>query len=318
LAPTATIYEPLSPPATPAGVTVDEVLKAIDVPHLAAADALAWVTQRSCQLRGNVGRWSDRLMEMQRFKEWLGAPGWMSDMLLVDGHCGNVAVDKVSPMSAICASLVGVISSAERDDAQQRPGAVLLHHFCGQHLGSRDPLRGPCGLIRSLILQLLAQTVGVDHGSLGSAPSLEFIDEALLGDVRNKDVSSLCRLFCELVVRSSPARPIFCIIDGVSEIETVLHGCRDDACTVIDALLDLVEHDRAGPAVRVLLSSSERSTELAESVIPPDRRISLLAAHSLGTRSFPALFEDDVEELLLVAGEHGVWFPSRFDPEVEE
>jgi hypothetical protein len=294
-------YEPLSPPASPR-VSFDELLKALDVPEGAAAEALAGVTRRSCHLKVDTGARGNWLMGMKRFTEWLEAPSWASDLVLVDGHCGNIAADKVSPMSAICASLAGVMTDAERDDGRDRPAPIVLHHFCGQHLGLRNALSGPGGLIRSLVHQLLVQThQHVEGYATGPQASLDFIDDHLLGGVDERDIPSLCRLFDELVARLDRSRPVFCIIDGVSEIETALDGWQEDACFIISALLDLVDEGsfRAGPALRVLLTSAQRSTTLAESVVPSDSHVSLLAAHTLGKRSYASLFEEDVDDLLM-------------------
>ncbi|KAH6843478.1 hypothetical protein B0I37DRAFT_393675 [Chaetomium sp. MPI-CAGE-AT-0009] len=285
-------YEPASPPAT-AQVSFEELLKALDVPEGAAAEAFGGVTRRSYHLKSDTGTRSNRLMEMKRFTEWLEAPPWASDLILVDGHCGNVAMDKVTPMSAICASLVGTMMNAESSGDQDRPVPIIIHHFCGQHLG-RNPLSGPGGLIRSLIHQLLVQIHDVEAHSTVPVPSLNFIDDQLLAGIAFNDISSLCRLFCELFVRIDRSRPVFCIIDGVSEIETALYGWQEDALAIVGALLDLVEDFRTGPALRVLLTSPQRSTKLAESVVSLDRHVSLLAAHTLGRRSYASLFERDI------------------------
>jgi hypothetical protein len=293
----ATLYEPASPPGTPR-VSLEELLKALDVPESAAVEALAAVTRRSHHLKVDVGTRSNRLIEMKRFKEWLEAPAWVSDLILVDGHCGNVAADKVTPMSAICASLARTMMSPESSGNRDRPVPIVIHHFCGQHLG-RNPLNGPSGLIRNLIYQLLVQSHDVEGHSATPVPSLNFIDEQLLADIDDGSISSLCHLFCQLLVRIDPSKPIFCIIDGVSEIETALYGWQEHALTIVDAFLDLVEDLRPGPALRVLLTSPQRSTTLAESVVTSDRHVSLLAAHTLGRRSYASLFERDVDELLM-------------------
>jgi hypothetical protein len=241
-------------------------------------------------------------MTMQRFREWLEAPLWASDLVLVDGHCGDVAADKVSPMSAICASLARVLTGRKRGSARDRPAAMVLYHFCGQHLTQRDTLRGPEGLIRSLVHQLLMQSGDVENCTprrQGQVP-LEFVDTELLWGVDEHDIASLCKLFSELVIRLHPARPVFCIIDGVSEIETALDGWRGDTCLIVKELLGLVDDaHRAGPGLRVLLTSSTRSAVLADLVVPSERQVSLLAGNALGRRSYPSLLERDLEDLLM-------------------
>ncbi|KAH6640121.1 hypothetical protein F5144DRAFT_86192 [Chaetomium tenue] len=298
-----TLYEqPVSPPGASL-VSLGELLKTLDLPEDAAAESLAGVTRRSYHLKVDVGTRSNRLMEMKRFKEWLEAPAWVSDLILVDGHCGNVAADKVTPMSAICASLARTVMDPERNGDRDRPVPIVIHHFCGQHLGRPNPLNGPSGLIRNLVHQLLVQSHDVEGHLAAPVPSLDFIDEQLLAGIDYGGIPSLCRLFSELFVRIDPSRPVFCIIDGVSELETTLYGWQEDTVTIVDALLALVEDLRPGPALRVLLTSPQRSATLAESVVTSDRHVSLPAAHTLGKRSYASLFERDVDDLLMASGD---------------
>jgi hypothetical protein len=242
---------------------------------------------------------------MKRFREWLEAPWWASDLVLVDGHCGYVATDKVSPMSGICASLAGVLTNRGRDSPRDGPAAMVLHHFCGQHLTHRDTLKGPGGLIRSFAHQLLVQSGDAEDCTRGLQVQvpLEFMDAKLLRGVDEHDIASLCRLFAELVVRLHPSRPVFCIIDGVSEIETALDSWQDDTCLIVKELLGLVEDaHRDGPGLRVLLTSSTRSAVLADWVVPSERQVSLLTGNTLAGRSYPSLLDIDLEDLLM-AGE---------------
>ncbi|EAQ85540.1 hypothetical protein CHGG_09554 [Chaetomium globosum CBS 148.51] len=284
-----TLYQqPVSPPGTSL-VSLEELLMTLDVPEDAAAEALAGVTRRSYHLKVDVGTRSNRLMEMKRFKKWLEAPAWASDLILVDGHCGNVAADKVTPMSAICASLARTVMNFESNDNRDRPVPIVIHHFCGQHLGRPNPLNGPNGLIRNLVHQLLVQSHDVQSHLAVPAPYLEFIDEQLLAGIDYGGIPRLCRLFSELFVRIDPSRPVFCIIDGVSELETTLYGWQEDTVTIVDTLLALVKDLRPGPALRVLLTSPQRSATLAESVVTLDRHVSLPAAHTLGKRSYVSL-----------------------------
>ncbi|KAK4119073.1 hypothetical protein N657DRAFT_675165 [Parathielavia appendiculata] len=299
----------VSSPVSPSRVSIDGLLQELDVPEAAAAGALARVMQRSCHPRLDAGGRGSRLVTMTRFRDWLGAPWWASDLVLVDGHCGDVAADNVSAMSAICAFLIGVLMDGEGDSSQDRPAAIVLHHFCGQHRTQRDSLRGPGGLIRSLVHQLLVQTTDVEICTPGPQPSLDFIDDELLDGVGEHDIPSLCRVFSELVVRLDASRPVFCIIDGVSEIETVLDGWQEETCLIGNALLSMVEDGhRSGPGLRVLLTSSNRSGELADLVIPSDRRVSLLAGNARGRRSYPWQLEKGLRDLLMTgeAGKHDV------------
>lgn len=130
--------------------------------------------------------------------------------------------------------------------------------------------------------------------------SLVFVDDQFLEALSNGDIASLCRLFCELVVQLDESRPIFCIIDGVTELETVLDGSRDGLIFVVNTLLQLVMQNRRGPALRVLLAGSRKSVVLGELVVPLEHQVSLLSPQTRGSRGFPAWFEREVEELLMV------------------
>jgi len=283
------------PPPSPR-ISFDDLLTALDVPEHAPLDALAFVSRRIRDPRLNAGTKGKHLMEMDRFQAWLAAPPSDSDLVLVDGHCGSVVADGVSPMSAICASLVEELHRQAGEDTDSvRPPVIVLHHFCGQHRGGRDPFRGPAGLLRNLLQQLLQQS----HWPGGAEELLNFVDGGLLRGIDGSEIGSLCYLFWNLVIRLDSSRPIFCIMDGVSELETPLNDWCVDTRSVIEMLLGLVEDtNRAGPALRVLLTSPQRSTMLGDTVIPADGRLTLLAPRSPArdTSLFP--FQKKVDTLL--------------------
>ena len=291
------LFTPPSPPPSPR-VSLDDVLKEFDIPDGAAADTLAFISRRLRESKLNAGSKSKHLMRMERFRDWLAAPPRDSDLIMVDGHCGGtVAADRVSPMSAICAALVEELQRADEDTSPARPAVVVLHHFCSQHRRDRDLLRGPAGLIRNLIQQLLQQLLQQSPWQVG----LGFVDGELLRGIGEHDIHSLCRLFCNVTIRLDPSQPVFCVIDGISEIETVLDGWQEDTCSIIEMLRGLVgDTSRAGPALRVLLTSSGRSTVLAETVVPSDGHVSLLAARSPARQSSLLPFQREVDELLMV------------------
>jgi hypothetical protein len=223
------------------------------------------------QIKLSAERWCSQLVEMSRFMTWLRTPRWTSDLVLVDAHCGSAAPDKVFPISAICAALVNTLLDPGDDmsDPPPAPDVRVLYHFCGQHLKSQDPLKGPTGLIRLLLCQIIRQHMLTGEGDFFSPPfSLEFVDDQFLKALGNDNIASLCRLFCELVVQLDESRPIFCIIDGVTELETVLDGSRDGVIFVVNTLLQLVTQNRRGPALRVLLAGSRKSVVLGELVVP--------------------------------------------------
>lgn len=329
----------------PSPRTIHDLLDALDVPDGTPASVLADVLGRSSNIRPDAASRGGYLLTMMRFQEWLRAPLWQSDLILADGHCGDVTINRISPMSLFCARLSEALqrfqapSPPRQNDflyypphhqQPQHQQIIVLHHFCGQHTSYRDPLRGPSGLMRNLIHQLLVQGFLNNSTTAPSQATLGFILEQFLASLHSNpdDIPTLCRLFTALVnhlpTASSPTSApavIFCLIDGISDLETVLDGWRDDVCDIVEMLLSLVlttanttthrsrspgpspgPNNNASPnttttaedpflspsliptttippALRVLLTSAERSTELAEWVVPPDRHVSLRAGH---------------------------------------
>ncbi|KAK0650803.1 hypothetical protein QBC41DRAFT_389964 [Cercophora samala] len=192
------------------------------------------VIQGSSRLRPDAISRGMLLLSTKRFLNWVQAPRWYSDMILVDGHCADAAAAKVSPMTAVCAHVVTAL--------RENPSVIVLHHFCGQHTSLLDPLGGPSD---------------------------------------DDDVPTLCQFFGEVLMHLDPAQPVFVIVDGVTELETILDGWWDDLCNFVEGLLRHVNtgpQHRKGPALRVMLTSMERATRLADDgVIPLDRRVSLIA-----------------------------------------
>ena len=118
--------------------------------------------------------------------------------------------------------------------------------------------------------------------------------------MEDHNIPSLCHLFCELVASLECSRPVFCIIDDSSEMETVLRGWQGDTCLIFETLLGLVDNDqRVGPALKVLLTSPERSINLADTVIPSDGRVSLLAARMMGGQTSLSKFRREVGGMLM-------------------
>ncbi|CAP65880.1 uncharacterized protein PODANS_5_10870, partial [Podospora anserina S mat+] len=256
---------PLTPTKTvPPASSSDLMLARFGVSGGLSEDVLDDVTQQSSRLRPDAISRGMYLLSTDRFLRWTQAPRWFSDMILVDGHCTDAVVDKVSPMTTVCAHVVTAL--------RENPSAIVLYHFCGQHTSFLDPLRGTCGLVRNLVHQLCQHAL---HLNL-SGHMADTIDEY--------NLPALCDLFSEVIKQLDPSQPVFCIVDGVSELETVLDGWWDDLCDFVECLLEHVntapEH-RKGPALRVMLTSMERAIRLADDgVVPKDRTVSLIARRS--------------------------------------
>ena len=301
---TAGPFVPFLPPPPPQR-SVDDILNSLHVPGGAADEVLDKVEFKARQLQPCAVTRGGYLMEMERFQDWLRTASSASDLILVDGHCSDVTVENVSPLTAISASLIGILRA--------RPSVVTLYHFCGQHIGYRDPLRGPGGLMRHLVHQLLCQVFhhpprDSSPGVTQAQPVVGLIHGELLADMdlENHDISTLCRLAENLILRLDPSRPVFCIIDSICLLETALDGWRNDTRLVIDTLLGLVSNTaRRGPGLKVLLTCTERSIDLIDWVLDSDRHmISLMAARFLsGGSPQPLHFQQIVDDLLMLDDE---------------
>ncbi|CZR52897.1 uncharacterized protein PAC_02774 [Phialocephala subalpina] len=134
-----------SPTPTYQKVSTSELLNILDVPFDTTNNDLGYILRQSNSFEADIlghGRW---LMTLGSFKNWLG--GSRSDVLLVDGHFDQAKIGKTSPMSVFCATFIASIVKLQ--------STIVLHFFCGQHVTFDDSLRGPHGLLRSLICQLL-------------------------------------------------------------------------------------------------------------------------------------------------------------------
>lgn len=240
------------------------------------------------------------LLTMDRFASWLMEPG--SDLLLVDGHCNDQSIGKVSPMSVLCACLVETLVAAAMDDSNNvspvsfaHQPRIVLFFFCGQHLWptSGDRLSGPQGMIRGLVNQLLYRwpydtlpeisSFLVDRGSTYRAGQ---DTEVLLHDL---ELCELCMLFEQILGQLGPEYPVCCIIEGISSFETSLYGWNADVMEVVACFQRIasrqwdasggraeVGDDPGCAMVKFLLVSTERSI-LVRSAVAADDHLELRA-----------------------------------------
>lgn len=166
-----------------------------------------------------------------------------SSVLVVDGNLGSAGMGRTSPLSILSASLVTELST--KDDY------AILQFFCGMHAGLQDPFSGPRGILRLLITQLIlypGKTV----------TSLDFMEPALYEALRAQEIGGLCCLFEQLILRSNAHDTIFCIIDGMAELELSPHW-RNETLQVFAFLRELINQHKASPILKVLLTNSNRS-----------------------------------------------------------
>jgi hypothetical protein len=177
----------------------ESILKLLAVPETAAGHDLTFMLRQSQSIdiqAQSKGRW---LFRSPRFQNWLCSSG--SDMLSVEGNSEQYGMSRCSPMTLM--STVLIQGLAKQD------GTQVLHFFCGAHNTDNDDLGGPLGLIKSLIVQLLAMN-DFDFGFIGSRQWSEYLEK--------QDLLTLCNLFRGLVAQL-PWLILFCVIDGISLFE---------------------------------------------------------------------------------------------------
>ena len=183
------------------------------------------------------------LMAAPAFKNWLNSPNL--GLIMVDGRCGDLAVGRTSPLSVVCASLSALL-------AQDR-SFVVLDHYCGRHtrLESNNYSIGPRGLMNSLITQLLRYP-GI------SPASLNFISQDLRDSLKANNPLALCQIFEGLLCQLGSGMTVFCIIDGVSDLETERQGWNNELHDIFRHLRDLIYNNRV-PSLKLLVTSANQS-----------------------------------------------------------
>jgi len=190
------------------------------------------------------------VLRSSQFQRWLSGSA-SSDLILVEAHLDPSTFGKTSPISYFSANLVKVV----------RRKGVILHFFCGQHLASNDPLKGPAGLIRSLVTQLLDALI-----ENGVAKPNELLQLALpSGECTTED---LAQLLIRLLGHVLAPTTVFVVLDDVSRFE------RPSWENDYWGLMSTLQRAMGTMSVKVLLTSSTKSAWLRDTV-PQDQRVEL-------------------------------------------
>ncbi|GKZ81942.1 hypothetical protein AnigIFM56816_006472 [Aspergillus niger] len=178
---------------------------------------------------------AQQLLRMPRFQDWIRSD--QPDMLHVDGNCDNYAMARCSPFSLLCCVLV--------HELLQQAHSQVLFFFCGLHNLAGEPMAGPVGLVKSLIIQLLLDTDG--HYDL---LFLTFgrREEALY----HNDLPTLCETLREMLIQNRSSA-LFCIVDGASLFE--VREWREEMEYVIQRLFSLTIDPDIATVFKVLITS---------------------------------------------------------------
>lgn len=169
------------------------------------------------------------------------------------------------PVSSRRSTALSIVSSTLVKVNQDSPKATSIYFFCGMHDNLQDPICGPQGMIRSLIIQILRQF----------DVNLEFISMLLRPLIEKLNLRALCDCLGKLV-KQLPARTvIFCVVDGISFFETTLW--TNDTAKVIGDLRDLAYDNETGAIFKLLVTSPRRSKHVA-SIFEPETRLNISAS----------------------------------------
>ncbi|KAI1362584.1 hypothetical protein F5Y08DRAFT_270953 [Xylaria arbuscula] len=235
------------------------------------------------------------LKSTPRFHRWLS--GTAPEVLLVDGHDTR---GRISAMSVFCAMLVQALWKIQEQHATPQAQSFVLFFTCGAHIEPEDILAGPCGIVRSLIGQLLVSWP--THG-----PDLSFTDDvdSLLFAVQENSIDALCYLFQELLRQLPPESVVYCIIDGVSMYETSYLNRKDDMDSLVEVFRDLTSvfpiHEAPGPVIKVLLASADKSTDVYR-LLPSENRVDLRAQNQVSSTPTERSLLGDIQRTLQPEG----------------
>lgn len=272
-------------------ITKDEVLQAIDgYSVIYVAKDHSFILRKHHEFDDKALGHAGYLSTMPEFRGWLTIAG--SDILLVDGHCAEHSLGKISALSMFCAMLKHSLSTLSLS-----PDTTIILYFpCGQHTTLDDPLAGPSGLIRILISQLLI-------GWPKEVPNLEFIedDQSLWSLIQEGHITALCQLFNQLLERLPQAVVVYCIIDGISEYETRSWGWEADANLVVECLRDTVlqlqDPMHRCCTFKALLTCAHKSSSVYK-IIPARSRVELRAGNNHPHSMLDKLLEEDIANTL--------------------
>ena len=189
---------------------------------------------QSCDVRSQGAmHW---VLQSARFKFWLQSQ--LPDVLAVNGNLED-GMARYSSTTLLCGMLIRSLREQE--------ATHVLHFFCGAHNSRHDSSSGPRGLIHSLIAQLLS-IQQFDVGFLRFGQWEE--------GIKANNIGAYCRLFSRLV-EQLPSSVVFCIIDGVSLLET--EDWIEDLQLVLQTLLTTAADEQLNMRIKLLTTSTSRS-----------------------------------------------------------
>src|SRR3569833_1407432 len=217
---------------------------------------LASILQQSRRFEAKALSQASIVLQMEQFRRWISHDTG-SDLLLVEGHLDSSSFGKTSPLSHFCANIAKLFREAI-------PTTMLpLHFFCSQHVAANDELKGPSGLIRSLLAQL-ARAMLLHSNRLCDLPDLSGLATLSGGtdpDPLHMTTDGLCHDFLELVRQLPPHMTVVVILDDIARFERAEWLAEYwELITIMDAV---ISDRKVAAQVKVLMTCPTKSKCLA-------------------------------------------------------
>ncbi|KAI1108258.1 hypothetical protein F5Y14DRAFT_457230 [Nemania sp. NC0429] len=245
--------------------TLQTLLDILDSTDLDEQDMDIVIDRAAVFPEADSGR-AEQVVSTSVFRDWVVYKG--SSRLLIYGDHGDNDYPEISPLSALCVTLVKALRT--------RPNFVSLVFFCGRHLGrGHDENTGTSGLMRSFIVQLLRQCPSAYPDTLDL--------QASLSEIENDNLEYLTNLFAGLVRQLPTSTTLVVMIDGVLVYERQEH--REGLYEVIDMLTELAEDEELlHNPVKILLTSptQTRTKKLHETFRGKNGILSMGSMHNTG------------------------------------
>lgn len=213
---------------------------------------------------------ANNVIENDRFKR-LCYSNFSGSLLIEGGVVHNLSSSRISLLSTVCASVVAGMTQA-------RPDAILLFFMCGLHSAPHDDLRGPSGIMRTILSRVLIELAG------RGLANLDFIEtRPYRQDLEAHEITALCHAFKNLVRQFPLDTVIYCILDGVGWCEQ--QQWAQDLQIVMDTLHELVQDQRLRPIFKILVTSPMRCRYIS-GTFPMEDRVSMDAIPAFAARGF--------------------------------
>lgn len=244
-------------PRSTALITLSHLLEVLAVPLETSVHDLESTLRQGREFDTAAQAQSRWLLQMEQFRRWFSST--RSEVLLVDGNTDSTDPGRTSPMTFLSATLIASI-------IKMQPQAITLYFFCGRHTSPNDALRGPIGMMRSLVTGIIMELRR--RGEL----SLDFIDSRPYREALERhDPLAICVTFQQLIKQLPLDTPVYCIIGGISWLEK--HEWLEELYGVVDKFQELVSDEQLRPSFKVLMTSPHRSRFIHRRVSPQQRVI---------------------------------------------